>query len=98
MTIDEYANWVAGVAKPGKSRSERLTYLALAPIGEAGEACDNIKNLIRDGRLDEDPLVNELGDLIYYWTCLCSELGRVPSDLLAKSRHNIEARRAPEKR
>ena len=66
--------------------------LALALIGEAGEACDNIKNLIRDGTFDEDYLAYELGDLIYYWTCLCVELGKTPSDMLTKSRANIEQR------
>ena len=92
MTVDEYAQWAAGISKPGASRNERLTYLTLALIGEAGEACDNIKNLIRDGKFDEDRLAYELGDLIYYWTCLCVELGKAPSDMLAKSRANIEQR------
>jgi NTP pyrophosphatase (non-canonical NTP hydrolase) len=97
-TLDEYTQWAASIVRPGASRSERLTYLALALIGEAGEACDNIKNLIRDGRLDEDYLVYELGDLIYYWTCLCAELGQAPSDVLAKSRANIEERFAERRR
>jgi NTP pyrophosphatase (non-canonical NTP hydrolase) len=92
MTVDEYARWAGGISTPGASRSERLTYLALALIGEAGEACDNIKNLIRDGTCNEDYLAYELGDLIYYWTCLCIELGKPPSDMLAKSRANIEQR------
>ena len=92
MTVDEYAQWAAGISKPGASRNERLIYLTLALIGEAGEACDNIKNLIRDGTFDEDPLLYELGDLIYYWTCLCVELGKAPSDMLVKSRANIEQR------
>ena len=92
MMLDEYAQWAATVAKPGVSRSERLTYLVLALIGEAGEACDSIKNLIRDSKLDEKRLAYELGDLIYYWTCLCVELGKAPSDMLAKSRANIEQR------
>ena len=92
MTVDEYAQWATGISKPGASRNERLTNLALALIGEAGEACDNIKNLIRDGTFDEDYLAYELGDLIYYWTCLCVELGKTPSDMLTKSRANIEQR------
>jgi hypothetical protein len=35
MTIDEYAQWVASISKPGQSRYERLSYSALALIGEA---------------------------------------------------------------
>ena len=80
--------------KLGQSRYERLSYHALALIGEAGEVCDNIKNLVRDGALSEDALVYELGDLIYSWTCLCIELGKAPSDIFANSRSNIEERMA----
>ena len=94
MSIDEYAQWVASISKPGQSRYERLNYPALALIGEAGEVCDNIKNLIRDGAFNEEALVYELGDLIYSWTCLCIELGKTPSDMLANSRSNIEERMA----
>jgi NTP pyrophosphatase (non-canonical NTP hydrolase) len=94
MTIDEYAQWVAGISKPGQSRYERLSYPALALIGEAGEVCDNIKNLIRDGTLNEDALTYEISDLMYSWTCLCIELGKAPSDMLANSRSNIEERMA----
>ena len=54
--------------------------------------CDNIKNLIRDGTLNEDALVYELGDLIYSWTCLCVELGKAPADMLADSRSHIKER------
>jgi len=92
MTIDEYAKWVAGTAKPGASRNERLLFQVLALLGEAGEAADNVKNLIRDGSLDEDYLRYELGDLLYYWTCLCCELGETPADMLARSRANVETR------
>jgi NTP pyrophosphatase (non-canonical NTP hydrolase) len=94
MTIDEYAQWVASVSKPGQSRYERLSYAALAMIGEAGEVRDSIKNLIRDGTLNEDALVYELGDLIYSWTCLCVELGEAPADMLANSRSHIKERMA----
>lgn len=55
MMLDEYAQWAATIAKPGASRNERLTFLVLALIGEAGEACHNMMNLIRDGKLDEPP-------------------------------------------
>ena len=92
MTIDEYAQWVASVSKPGQSRYERLSYSALALIGEAGEVCENVKNLIRDGTLKEDALVYELGDLIYSWTCLCVELGKAPADMLGNSRSQIKER------
>lgn len=94
MTVEECAQWVAGITRPGASRYERLSYLALSLIGEAGEICDNIKNLMRDGALNEDYLVYELGDVIYLWTSLCIELGKAPWELLGESRAHIEERLA----
>ena len=96
MTIDEYAQWAAAVAKPGGlgSRFEVLAYLSLGLIGEAGEVADTIRRQIRDGALNEDRLVFELGDLVYHWACLCAELGRLPSEMLEQSQRNIEARLA----
>ena len=96
MTIDEYAQWAAAVAKPGGlgSRFEVLAYLGLGLIGEAGEVADTIRRQIRDGALNEDRLVFELGDLVYHWACLCAELGRLPSEMLEQSQRNIEARLA----
>jgi len=99
MTIDEYAQWAAAVAKPGGlgSRFEVLAYLSLGLIGEAGEVADTIRRQIRDGALNEDRLVFELGDLVYHWACLCAELGRLPSEMLEQSQRNIEARLAARK-
>jgi NTP pyrophosphatase (non-canonical NTP hydrolase) len=95
MTIDEYAGWVAAIAQPTlESRAQRLAYLGLGLVGEAGELADTIRRSMRDGALDEDRLVYELGDLIYHWACLCAELGQAPSALLASSQANIEARLA----
>ena len=96
MTIDEYAQWAAAVAKPGGlgSRFEVLAYLGLGLIGEVGEVADTIRRQIRDGALNEDRLVYELGDLVYHWACLCAELGRLPSEMLEQSQRNIETRLA----
>jgi NTP pyrophosphatase (non-canonical NTP hydrolase) len=94
MTIDEYGQWVAGDRSPGQSRDERLIYCALDLFGEAGEIADTIRKMMREGVLDEDYLVYELGDVFYHWACLVAELGQTPSVMLERSRSNIEARRA----
>jgi len=93
MTIDEYAQWAAAARKPvGDSREQRLAYLVLGLIGEAGELADSVRKMVRGDTLDENYLASELGDILYHWACLCTELGQTPSALLAKSRVNIEAR------
>jgi NTP pyrophosphatase (non-canonical NTP hydrolase) len=95
MTIDEYAKWAATVAQPSlENRVQRLAYFGLGLSGEAGEVADTIRTPMRGAALDEDRLVYELGDLVYHWVCLCTELGHSPATLLDRSRHNIEARLA----
>ncbi|MEZ2143068.1 nucleoside triphosphate pyrophosphohydrolase family protein [Bradyrhizobium sp. DN5] len=93
MTIDEYAAWAATIAKVEEHPSnERLSYLGLGLAGEAGEVADHIKKLLRDGWLDQAGLVNELGDVVYYWACLCAATGQQPSEVLKTSAARINRR------
>jgi|SRR5271165_2599134 len=94
MTIDEYGQWAAGHRSPSQSRDERLIYSALGLLGEAGEIADMIRKMMREGALDEDSLVYELGDILHHWACLVAELGQTPSEMIERSHRNIEARRA----
>src|SRR5215469_77734 len=90
MTIDDYADWAATVAKvTPPATAERLSYLGLGLAAEAGEVADHIKKLLRDGHLNEAALIDELGDVIYYWACLCAASGSKPSEVLAASRSKI---------
>ena len=93
MTIDEYAAWAATIAKVDQHpTNERLSYLGLGLTAEAGEVADHVKKLLRDGWLDQAGLVDELGDTIYYWACLCAATGQKPSELLAASAARINRR------
>jgi NTP pyrophosphatase (non-canonical NTP hydrolase) len=95
MTIDDYADWAATVAKVTQPpANERLAYLGLGLTGESGEVAEHIKKLLRDGKLDQAAMAEELGDVVYYWACLCSALGRKPSEVLAASKAKISARLA----
>lgn len=93
MTIDEYAAWASSVAKVDEHPSnERLSYLGLGLAGESGEVAEHIKKLLRDDWLDKAGLVEELGDVIYYWACLCAATGQQPSELLKASAAKIRRR------
>ena len=93
MTIDEYAAWAATIAKVDEHPSnERLSYLGLGLAGESGEVAEHIKKLLRDEWLDKAGLVEELGDVIYYWACLCAATGQQPSELLKASAAKINRR------
>ncbi len=93
MTIDEYASWAATLGKyPPNVDREMLSYLGLGLAGESGEVADRIKKFLRDGEWDAQRLAEELGDVIYFWACLCLCAGRQPSQVLEASRRKIEAR------
>jgi NTP pyrophosphatase (non-canonical NTP hydrolase) len=93
MTMEEYAQWAASVAGVTAEASEsKLSYLGLGIAAEAGEVADVIKKWLRDGTLDRAALCDELGDVAYYWACLCVAAGQNPADLLAQSRRKIEGR------
>ena len=83
MTIDEYAAWAARLPR---SRPESamppdettyLAYLGLGLAGEAGEVVEHIKKLLRDGTWSPDRMAEELGDVAYFWVCLCLAAGLV---------------------
>jgi NTP pyrophosphatase (non-canonical NTP hydrolase) len=93
MTLDAFAQWAAAISKPDQaSRMERLTYVGLGLIGEAGEVADILRRGMRDGTLNEDQLVYELADLLFHWVLLCAELGQSPETVVARSRAIIEER------
>jgi NTP pyrophosphatase (non-canonical NTP hydrolase) len=91
MTIDEYAAWAATIARVSRPpTTEWLCYLGLGLAAEAGEVADHIKKLLRDSRLDEPAMIDELGDVVYYWACLCVAAGKKPSEVLETSKSRIE--------
>mgnify|MGYP002629502421 CR=1 FL=1 len=53
---------------------EALTYTALGLASEAGEVAGKIKKYIRDGVKDDDAIIDELGDVLWYLAVLAEEL------------------------
>lgn len=93
--LASYARWAAGIVTDiGTTDHERLAYLGLGLASEAGEVADVIKRRARDGRLDAAALADELGDVVYYWACLCAAIDRSPDEVLAASRAKIAVRLA----
>lgn len=93
MTLDEYAAQVAavaGISSGAKVSNEKLAYVALGLAGEAGEVADAVKKMFRDGHEDLTDAADELGDVIYYWSCMCVLSGRTPSDVLRASAEKVE--------
>lgn len=52
-----------------------VTYPALGLAGEAGEVCNKIKKVIRDGtEINKEELIGELGDVLWYLAALARDL------------------------
>ena len=81
MTFDEYQYRTPLTRQPStKQNIPGLAYLGLGLTGEAGEVADVIKKVFRDG--DGQPSVEEknaikeeLGDVLYYVSEICNDLG-----------------------
>lgn len=54
---------------------ERLIENALGLTGEAGEVSEKIKKLFRDNRIDDDAVLRELGDVLFYTVALSNIFG-----------------------
>ncbi len=81
MTFEEYQQNTAKTAiYPEQGKIGGLVYTALGLSGEVGETCNQIKKILRDnnGLLTDErkkKLFDELSDIGWYWSQLCTELG-----------------------
>ena len=73
-----------------------LEYLTLGLASEAGEVSGVVKKYIRqDFDLDmaQEKLRKELGDVIWYWTRLCDELGLDPQQVMEDNINKLQNRK-----
>lgn len=61
-------------------KGDAMAYLALGLCGESGEVAEKLKKLIRDNNFifenkDIQAIVDELGDVLWYISCMANELG-----------------------
>jgi NTP pyrophosphatase (non-canonical NTP hydrolase) len=92
MDIDSYADWAQG-ALPAATRDD-LAVVVLSLVGDTAEVAEAVKRTLRGEPLDRGRLAHELGDVIFYWACLCRETGLKPSAVLETSRRVIGERLA----
>lgn len=98
MTFDEYQKASTGTAQ----YSEFFTpwvYLALGLAGESGEVVDKLKKVGRNHNgvfSDEDKveIAKELGDVLWYTSQLCEQLGISLGDVAQMNRDKLEDRKA----
>ena len=71
VTPLEYSYWVEDkIMTEGK---DRLVENVLGLVGEAGEVAEKVKKMLRDGsRLNQEEIVKELGDVLFYTTAIAN--------------------------
>lgn len=84
----------------GTGSSKALSYVALGLAGEAGEVANDVKKIMRDDKDDptlrRDRIIDELGDVLWYWMAMCYELRVDPTTVCLRNlrklatRHSIE--------
>ena len=95
MNIDDYVEWARNTgpikASPAVT-NEHLGVLCLALVSDVGEVANVIVRRVRDGTFNRELFAYELGDVIFHLARLCAVTGIAPSELLNRSRNNIEER------
>jgi NTP pyrophosphatase (non-canonical NTP hydrolase) len=83
-TIEVYQDTIVRLQANYPQNDTRLTQLVLGLAGEAGEATEMIKKLLRDGEegFSSSLFIKELGDVVAYVTILADYFGSSLSKLL----------------
>lgn len=100
MNLNDFADWASAIElrrSVTDDPEKHLGYLGLGLAGEAGETVEVIKKHIRDGGLDRDALHHELGDVMFFWTCICRAMDFDMEDIMETARHRIDAKIAASK-
>lgn len=95
--LPEYDQFVAALAKPMPTPMENLLHMVVGISGEAGELLDAVKKgWAYNKTLDMENLIEELGDLFFYFQGMLNLLGldvefikRMNQDKLSKRFPNI---------
>lgn len=72
----------------------QLFIMTTGLAGESGEVVELLKKHVRDGHLDLDDLVLELGDVLYYLTRIGAEFGFTLAEIQERNIAKLMARRA----
>lgn len=85
MNIKEYQDAIKQFAiypGAGEGKFPEVNYLVLGLVSEAGELAGKWKKFIRDGTLDQEAFIAEVGDVFWYATQLCSSAGITAESVL----------------
>lgn len=98
MTIDcaleDYRAFVSrGISLEQDDMRERLTLACMGLAGETGEVIDLIKKLLyHKKKIERDDIIEELGDVFWYYVLILNTLNIEMSDVLNANAKKLIAR------
>ena len=84
MNLIDYQKWTLSTAvypDAGKHTFNEMVYLTLGLSNEAGEFAGRIKKVIRGDNVDPETVLSEAGDVLWYLTRICDNLGIALEDV-----------------
>lgn len=70
----------------------RLNLGALGLAGESGEVVDLLKKVIHGKELDRSKLVDEMGDVLWYFTLICNVTGLSFDEIMKHNMNKLNER------
>lgn len=97
MTFDEYQRAAAKTAIYPDDHA--VTYPVLGLCGEAGEVAEKVKKIIRDEgdiytQAKADEIAKELGDVLWYVSAICRDLGLRMDQVAIKNLEKLQDRQS----
>lgn len=95
MDVKRYQQWVKDtldIPHVHTSRQEALIHFVLGLNGECGEVTEIIKKTIFGGKLPQESIDRELGDVLWYLTALCCSLDISLEDVMDTNYHKLVGR------
>lgn len=97
MNIEQYQKLAARTLPRLSSHEQDVTHMVYGMLTEIGELADAYKKHMAYGKhLDKVNILEELGDIMWYWAGLCTIEGLDPSEVLMTNIYKL-AKRYPEK-
>ena len=96
MNLNDYQKFTLTTAlypEAGEHTFNEMVYLTLGLTSEAGEFAGRIKKVIRGDRVDPESILSEAGDVLWYLTRICDNLGLSLEDIADYNYHKLSARK-----
>jgi NTP pyrophosphatase (non-canonical NTP hydrolase) len=73
--------------------THKVLYPTLGLCGESGEVAEKVKKQVRDGVFNRHEVAKELGDVLWYLTNICNDIGYSLSEIADLNIDKLQSRK-----